>query len=219
MESPVLPADFKSVIPDPTGSKCESFARALLRLPVLLYKLVAYMLDSSGNLNVDFKRGVLASGTYEFAAAELPLDGSRLICDGSTVSRTTYAALFAVIGEVYGVGDGSTTFALPDFRDRFPIGQSATKTGGSTGGEATHLITQAELPDYALATKATQTTGDPVLNVAYGTGAGASPVEASAQQIGPTGVPPFATEVWLDGGETPMPLLPLYLSVWVYIRT
>lgn len=42
-----------------------------------------------------------------------------LLCDGSEVSRATYAALFAVIGETYGAGDGSTTFLLPDFRGRF----------------------------------------------------------------------------------------------------
>ena len=42
-----------------------------------------------------------------------------LICDGSAISRTTYADLFAVIGTIYGTGDGSTTFNLPDFRGRF----------------------------------------------------------------------------------------------------
>lgn len=45
-----------------------------------------------------------------------------LKCDGSLVSRTTYAALFAAIGEVFGAGDGSTTFALPDLRGEFVRG-------------------------------------------------------------------------------------------------
>lgn len=49
-----------------------------------------------------------------------------LLCNGSAVSRTTYADLFAVIGETYGVGDGSTTFNVPDLRSRFPLGYSAT---------------------------------------------------------------------------------------------
>lgn len=43
-------------------------------------------------------------------------------CDGSLVSRATYSALFAVIGTTYGVGDGSTTFAIPNFSSRTPIG-------------------------------------------------------------------------------------------------
>jgi len=42
-----------------------------------------------------------------------------LICDGSAVSRVTYANLFAAIGTLYGVGDGSTTFNVPDARGRF----------------------------------------------------------------------------------------------------
>lgn len=44
----------------------------------------------------------------------------RLICNGAEVSRTTYAALFAVIGTTFGAGDGSTTFNLPAFYD--PVG-------------------------------------------------------------------------------------------------
>lgn len=45
-----------------------------------------------------------------------------LLCDGTAVSRSTYAALFAVIGTAYGTGNGSTTFNLPDFKNRSPIG-------------------------------------------------------------------------------------------------
>ncbi|WP_131825853.1 phage tail protein, partial [Chromobacterium violaceum] len=48
-----------------------------------------------------------------------------LICDGKAISRMTYAALFAVIGTTYGVGDGTTTFNLPDLRDQFIRGHNA----------------------------------------------------------------------------------------------
>lgn len=47
------------------------------------------------------------------------------LCNGGTLSRTTYAALFGVIGTFYGVGNGSTTFGLPDFRGMFPRGTDA----------------------------------------------------------------------------------------------
>ena len=57
-----------------------------------------------------------------------------LDCDGSNVSRTTYANLFAVIGTNYGAGDGSTTFGLPDLTDRTTVGKSPTKTQFTTGG-------------------------------------------------------------------------------------
>lgn len=45
-----------------------------------------------------------------------------LLCNGQAVSRTTYADLFAVVSTSYGVGDGSTTFNVPDLRSSFPIG-------------------------------------------------------------------------------------------------
>ena len=57
-----------------------------------------------------------------------------LLCDGTAVSRTTYAALFAVAGTGYGVGDGSSTFNLPDLRDRLPLGKG---TNNSTLGTQT----------------------------------------------------------------------------------
>ena len=51
-----------------------------------------------------------------------------LLCDGSAVSRTDYADLYAVIGDTYGSGDGSTTFNLPDLTDRFLQGSSTSGT-------------------------------------------------------------------------------------------
>lgn len=64
-----------------------------------------------------------------------------LICDGSSVSRITYATLFAAIGTTYGMGDGSTTFNIPDCRQRFPLGKASSGTGsalGDTGGTINH---------------------------------------------------------------------------------
>lgn len=69
-----------------------------------------------------------------------------LLCNGSAVSRTTYATLYGVIGSTFGSGDGSTTFNLPDLRGRFLRGldssagndpdagsRTAMTTGGNTG--------------------------------------------------------------------------------------
>lgn len=56
-----------------------------------------------------------------------------LACDGSAVSRTTYAALFAAIATAYGPGNGSTTFNVPDLRGRMPMG-SGTGLGAGTAG-------------------------------------------------------------------------------------
>jgi len=73
-----------------------------------------------------------------------------LICDGSAVSRATYAALFAVLGTVYGVGNGTTTFNLPDFRDRSPmgVGTSLVATPGATNGVASVALTISQLPSH-----------------------------------------------------------------------
>jgi len=64
-----------------------------------------------------------------------------LLCDGAAVSRTTYADLFSAIGTAYGAGNGTTTFNLPDLRQRFPLGKAAAGTGnalGVTGGAIDH---------------------------------------------------------------------------------
>jgi len=76
-----------------------------------------------------------------------------LVCDGSAVSRTTYANLFAAIGTNFGAGDGSTTFNLPDLRGRAVIGVG-TGTGltsrslGQTLGNETHTLTVTEMPAH-----------------------------------------------------------------------
>jgi microcystin-dependent protein len=64
-----------------------------------------------------------------------------LECNGSAVSRTTYADLFAIIGTTYGAGDGSTTFNVPDLQDNVPVGKSNNKALASTGGANTVAVT------------------------------------------------------------------------------
>ena len=71
-----------------------------------------------------------------------------LFCDGSAVSRTTYATLFGVIGTTFGAGDGSTTFNVPDLSGRVPLGVSSTHLLGSTGGSETVTLTEQELPAH-----------------------------------------------------------------------
>ena len=100
----------------------------------------------------------------------LPYAGSTapsgwLLCHGQAVSRSTYVALFAVLGTTYGAGDGLTTFALPDLRGRAVAGKddmggtSANRltnqsggldgdTLGATGGAETHTLTTAQMPAH-----------------------------------------------------------------------
>lgn len=76
-----------------------------------------------------------------------------LICNGAAVSRTTYASLFAVIGTVWGSGDGTTTFNLPDARGRalIGVGYGAGLTNRALGqypGSETHVMSWYELPTH-----------------------------------------------------------------------
>lgn len=72
-----------------------------------------------------------------------------LRCDGSAVSRVTYAALFAVIGTDWGAGDGSTTFNLPPLSGRLRLGEGGGHAVTDTGGAETHTLTLAEIPAHA----------------------------------------------------------------------
>ena len=73
--------------------------------------------DGSGNLSFSIVQGVPSGAVFCMAVATVP--SSYLECNGAAVSRTTYAALFAVIGTSYGAGNGSSTFNLPDLRGEF----------------------------------------------------------------------------------------------------
>ena len=132
--------------------------------------------DQVGNLV-----GVVAS----FAGSTAP--SKWLLCYGQNVSRTTYAALFAVTSTTYGVGDGSTTFGIPDLRGRVVAGEDdmggvsanrlTNQTGGldgdvlgTTGGAETHTLTTAQMPahTHTIETKA-QTGNSSVITRAAGT--------------------------------------------------
>jgi len=102
-------------------------------------KLGSFLNDASGNITDivdDSAIAVAPSGSIQmFGAATAP--SGWLICDGSAVSRTTYATLFNVISTTFGVGNGSTTFNLPDMTNRFPYGSSTgTDAGNADVGSA-----------------------------------------------------------------------------------
>lgn len=113
------------------------------------------------NLNARLNALVPAPGVVEmFAGATAPT--GYLICDGAAISRTTYAALFAIIGTTYGAGNGSTTFNIPNLKGKVAVGRDASQTEfdvlGESGGAKTHALTVAQLParTYASADDAVQ---------------------------------------------------------------
>lgn len=108
---------------------------------------------------------------FSFAGSSVP--ALSLFCRGQAVSRTTYAALFVVIGTTYGTGDGSTTFNVPDAQGRTEAGLDAGATGrltshtggvdgtalGAVGGEQAHSLVAAENGPHTHGV--TGTTSDP----------------------------------------------------------
>lgn len=110
---------------------------------------------------VEFLGGVPPSAVIFIASASLPTGW--LWADGTNVSRSTYARLFTAIGTTYGVGDGSTTFGLPDINSRTIVGRDRTGAGrittagsgvdgttlGASGGNQNKVLVQANLPNIS----------------------------------------------------------------------
>ena len=82
-----------------------------------------------------------------------------LLCDGNAVTRTRYSVLFGVIGTTFGAGDTTTTFNVPDLRQKTVVGVGTNTTNnyglGNTGGEENHTLTVNEIPAH------THTINDP----------------------------------------------------------
>lgn len=92
---------------------------------------VANLLNSIGQVPI--------GGVIDWAGTSIPT--GYLWCDGSVISRTSYADLFTVIGTTYGAGDGSTTFALPDCRGRVTAGKDNMNNVAGTGGGDAGVLT------------------------------------------------------------------------------
>lgn len=129
----------------PVASPREMLPRQqMLSAPFALRAAVAAEASSAVN-------GVPPGCTLPFAGVNVP--SGFLFCDGSAVSRTDYANLFAALGTAYGAGDGYNTFNLPDLRGRVAMGGGqgtglSNRSLGQKLGEETHILTVAEMPSH-----------------------------------------------------------------------
>lgn len=117
-----LPTDATKWYPIPYFSNIPTNSTALLRANNL--SDVADVAAARNNLQID----TLRIGDCKISFSDQP-QANYFFCQGQEVSRTTYGALFAAIGIKFGVGNGSTTFNLPNLQGRFPVGwwQAGTK--------------------------------------------------------------------------------------------
>lgn len=161
-----IDASANAVIIDPAGTNTIDGA-ATVTLDVR-YDFVTIVLSKTGSSVYHIKATNRASllaypGTLvPYAGTTAPSTVGALLCAGQAISRTTYAKLFAAVGTTWGIGNGSTTFNIPDLRGRVVAGQddmggtSANRltglTGGlngdvlgSTGGAEGHVLTEVQL--------------------------------------------------------------------------
>lgn len=143
-------------------------------------------------------------------------------CDGSLQSIAVYTALFSIIGTTYG-GDGQTTFALPDFRGRIPVGTGqgpglSLYDLGETAGSETVTMTTLQMPIHThpsavkFSVKASSelgTTPDPTNNIP------ANLTGAFTTDAPDTSIAPFTSQVTLNptGANVPFSVMQPYLAV------
>lgn len=89
--------------------------------------------------------GVPTGMVAPFAGVVAPAEW--LLCDGAEISREDYADLFAIVGDIYGGGDGSSTFNVPNLIDRVVSGAGA-HTPGDTGGSEEIILIEGQLPSH-----------------------------------------------------------------------
>jgi len=115
-----------------------------------------------GTNGTDGTNGGVPCGTIAVWGATQPPDHA-FLCDGSEKSRITYARLFDVIGTTFGVGDGVTTFNLPNLKGSVPVGYDSTQPEfssiGIKGGEKTHTLSVDEMPAHKHTLRAVSGTG------------------------------------------------------------
>jgi len=112
-------------------------------LKVATQKAVKAYIDALGGLTNLVPTGSILSYSGSSAPANF------LLCDGSAVSRSANATLFALIGTTYGVGNGSTTFNLPDGRGRHFVGASTGTKVATFASRAGNVLTVTGLTNAA----------------------------------------------------------------------
>lgn len=152
MPSPVTPSDIEETIPTSTGSICSKL-EALFSLAQKLSTFWDWAFNTDGTFTEEFVADVISPGIVTFWPVASNIPTGWVAANGAIVSRETYAGIFSKYGTQFGAGDGSTTFQLPDYRDKFLIGASGTKAAASTGGSFSATLVAANIPELDITVK------------------------------------------------------------------
>jgi len=164
------------------------------------------------NASITANPGVLSGSLLMWPTTSAPT--GYLNCDGTAVSRSTYASLFAVVSTTFGSGDGSTTFNLPNYTNRMPYGATIGSTGGSANAivvSHTHTATVTD-PNHSHAVNAVGFTGDG--SFALGSGSGQPQVTSTSPAV--TGISVSNSTTGVSGTNAN---LPPYLGINFIIKT
>ena len=145
-----------------------------------------------------------------------------LLCDGSSVSTTTYAALYAKTGVKFGNSGGAGTFDLPNLTSIFPVGIPATTNPGGTGGGNSITLTESQMPSHTHVVTdpghvhtLQRRDGSGGIVIAHPvSGGGTSPTSAPISESATTGITIAST-----GGSTSFDNRPAYLELCFIIKT
>ena len=159
------------------------------------YEATKYDFDGA---NLSGIEGIPTATIVPWSNASVP--SGFLECDGAAVSRSTYSALFAIVGTTYGAGDGSSTFNTPNLQDNVPVGKSNNKALGSTGGAntvaatgnvggstANATLSTAQLASHSHSIPNSNTSGNPAANFFSKSPLNSNPANAGSGNTNNTG--------------------------------
>ncbi len=177
---------------------------------------------------------VMPTGGMIWWGSPTPPDGF-FLCDGTAISRTANADLFAVIGVTFGAGDGVSTFNLPNVTDRTVVGAGGAYPVGTTGGAASVTLAIGNLPAHShtvtdpghthiqdahahgqrgRSNNTAGTSGTQLGNAADNTSVGTTDSTTATNQTAVTGITIDDT-----GSGDPFSILPPFLALYLVIKS
>ena len=218
--APSTPPNFQAIVPNPTSTMCGNFVNVILKLPLLLWQLLNWMLNSDGSVSTSFRQWIVRPGQIIAMAGSLPTNSDFLLCDGSEVLKSAYPDLYSAIGDVWGTASSASNFKLPDLRGQFLVGVGTFTTQGNVAigqkvGADSVKLTSDQMPPHTHTVDGLYAVGlarDATKNGCSNSNANAdaSPFELTSNSTGGVGTPPAVN------GH---PNIPPAAGVFYYIAT